>query len=45
MVEPEVAFATLSDNAKLAEDMLKYVFRAVLAERKDDLKFFEKTCR
>lgn len=42
MVEPEVAFATLVDNAKLAEDMLKYVFRAVLAERKDDLKFFEK---
>ena len=42
MVEPEVAFATLADNAKLAEDMLKYVFRAVLAERKDDLKFFEK---
>ena len=42
MVEPEVAFATLADNAKLAEDMLKYVFRAVLAERKDDLQFFEK---
>ena len=42
MVEPEVAFATLADNAKLAEDILKYVFRAVLAERKDDLKFFEK---
>ena len=42
MVEPEVAFATLADNAKLAEDMLKYVFRVVLAERKDDLKFFEK---
>ena len=42
MVEPEVAFATLADNAKLAEDMLKYVFRAVLTERKDDLKFFEK---
>ncbi|HHF6577622.1 TPA: asparagine--tRNA ligase [Haemophilus influenzae] len=42
MVEPEVAFATLEDNAKLAEDMLKYVFRAVLAERKDDLQFFEK---
>ncbi|VEH66876.1 asparaginyl-tRNA synthetase [Rodentibacter pneumotropicus] len=42
MVEPEVAFATLKDNAKLAEDMLKYVFRAVLDERKDDLTFFEK---
>ncbi len=42
MVEPEVAFATLADNAKLAEDMLKYVFNAVLKERMDDLKFFEK---
>lgn len=42
MVEPEVAFATLADNAKLAEDMLKYVFNAVLEERLDDLKFFEK---
>lgn len=42
MVEPEVAFATLADNAKLAEDMLKYVFNAVLTERMDDLKFFEK---
>ncbi|AWX15291.1 asparagine--tRNA ligase [Mergibacter septicus] len=42
MVEPEVAFATLADNAKLAEDMLKYVFNAVLTERLDDLKFFEK---
>ncbi|MBV7387639.1 asparagine--tRNA ligase [Pasteurellaceae bacterium TAE3-ERU1] len=41
MVEPEVAFADLSDNAKLAEDMLKYVFNAVLQERMDDLKFFE----
>ncbi|RDE87597.1 asparagine--tRNA ligase [Aggregatibacter aphrophilus] len=42
MIEPEVAFATLADNAKLAEDMLKYVFRAVLAERRDDLEFFAK---
>ena len=42
MVEPEVAFATLADNAKLAEDMLKYVFRAVLTERRDDLGFFAK---
>ena len=42
MIEPEVAFATLADNAKLAEDMLKYVFRAVLTERRDDLEFFAK---
>ncbi|WOT03668.1 asparagine--tRNA ligase [Shewanella youngdeokensis] len=40
MVEPEVAFADLDDAAKLAEDMLKYCFRAVLAECRDDLEFF-----
>ncbi|ABI39201.1 asparaginyl-tRNA synthetase [Shewanella sp. MR-4] len=40
MVEPEVAFATLSDIANLAEGMLKYAFNAVLAERMDDLQFF-----
>jgi asparaginyl-tRNA synthetase len=41
MVEPEVAFADLNDAAKLAEDMLKYVFKAVLEERADDLAFFD----
>ncbi len=40
MVEPEVAFADLDDVAKLSEDMLKYVFKAVLEERRDDLEFF-----
>ncbi|EEY71089.1 Asparagine--tRNA ligase [Grimontia hollisae] len=40
MVEPEVAFAELDDVAKLAEDMLKYVFKAVLEERRDDMEFF-----
>ncbi|MBM7073629.1 asparagine--tRNA ligase [Shewanella sp. 202IG2-18] len=40
MVEPEVAFADLNDIATLAEDMLKYAFKAVLAERRDDLEFF-----
>ncbi|WP_325894092.1 asparagine--tRNA ligase [Grimontia sp. NTOU-MAR1] len=40
MVEPEVAFAELDDVAKLAEDMLKFVFKAVLEERRDDLAFF-----
>ncbi len=42
MVEPEVAFANLADNAALAEKMLKYVFNAVLTERADDLQFFAK---
>jgi asparaginyl-tRNA synthetase len=40
MVEPEVAFADLNDIASLAEDMLKYVFKAVLDERRDDMEFF-----
>jgi asparaginyl-tRNA synthetase len=40
MIEPEVAFADLSDIAQLSEDMLKYVFKAVLAERADDMAFF-----
>ncbi|MFV9997248.1 MAG: asparagine--tRNA ligase [Arsenophonus endosymbiont of Dermacentor nuttalli] len=40
MVEPEVAFADLNDIASLAEKMLKYVFKAVLQQRNDDLTFF-----
>ena len=40
MVEPEIAFADLADCANLAEEMLKYVFRAVLKERPDDMAFF-----
>ncbi|MCL1633734.1 asparagine--tRNA ligase [Luteimonas sp. SX5] len=39
MIEPEIAFADLNDDAKLAEDFLKYLFRAVLTERADDLAF------
>ena len=40
MIEPEVAFADLDDVAKLSEEMLKYVFKAVLEERADDMAFF-----
>ncbi len=40
MIEPEVAFADLSDIAQLAEDMLKYVAAAVLKELPDDMQFF-----
>ncbi|MBB66935.1 MAG: asparagine--tRNA ligase [Rickettsiales bacterium] len=40
MIEPEVAFADLSDIAQLAEDMLKYVCKAVLEELPDDMNFF-----
>ena len=41
MVEPEIAFADLADDATLAEGLLKYVFKAVLDERPDDMAFFE----
>ncbi|WKS80151.1 asparagine--tRNA ligase [Edwardsiella tarda] len=40
MVEPEVAFADLDAIAGVAEGMLKYVFKAVLEERADDMAFF-----
>lgn len=40
MVEPEIAFANLNDDADLAEDFLKYLFNAVLNERSDDMAFF-----
>jgi asparaginyl-tRNA synthetase len=40
MIEPEIAFADLSDIADLAEACLKYLFRAELEERPDDMRFF-----
>ena len=41
MIEPEIAFADLADNATLAEALLKHIFRTVLEEREDDMAFFE----
>ncbi|MEA2671953.1 MAG: asparaginyl-tRNA synthetase [Chloroflexota bacterium] len=40
MVEPEIAFADLGDDADLAEGLLKSILRAVLDEREDDMRFF-----
>ena len=40
MVEPEIAFADLNDNADLAESILKNVITDVLNERADDMAFF-----
>jgi asparaginyl-tRNA synthetase len=40
MIEPEIAFADLKADADLAESFLKYIFKAVLNERPDDMKFF-----
>ena len=41
MIEPEIAFADLSDDATLAEALLKHIFNTVLSERADDMAFFE----
>ena len=42
MIEPEIAFADLHDDADLAEAYLKSIFGAVLSERADDLAFFDR---
>src|SRR5882672_4503988 len=41
MIEPEIAFADLSDNATLAERLLKFSFETLLKERADDMAFFD----
>ena len=41
MIEPEVAFADLKDNMRLAEDCLKSVLAEVLAGCDEDLAFLE----
>jgi len=40
MIEPEIAFADLAADADLAERFLKAIFKALLDERGDDMKFF-----
>ncbi len=41
MIEPEIAFADLNDDADLAEDFLKTIFTDLLNERPDDMNFFQ----
>ena len=40
MVEPEISFADLEDNMKLAEDMLTYVIKYVMDECPEEIQFF-----
>ncbi len=42
MIEPEMAFATLADNAELAEQFVKYLCRFALEECADDMAFFDR---
>lgn len=41
MIEPEVAFNDLNDNAQLAEDLLKYVIQYALDNCEDELEFLK----
>ncbi len=41
MVEPEIAFADLDDDAALAESFLKHCIQEVLTQRPDDMAFFQ----
>jgi asparaginyl-tRNA synthetase len=41
MIEPEVAFADLTDNMQLAEDLLKYVIAYALKTCPDELEFLK----
>jgi len=41
MIEPEIAFADLNDNADLAEALLKFTFSLLLKERPEDMAFFD----
>ena len=40
MIEPEMAFADLSDDMDIAEDMLKYIIRFVLDNAPEEMAFF-----
>lgn len=40
MIEPEIAFADLTDNMMLAENMLKYVISYVLENAPEEMAFF-----
>ena len=40
MIEPEIAFADLNDDMKLAEDMIKYIITYVLEKAPEEMNFF-----
>ncbi len=40
MIEPEITFADLNDNMRLAEDMIKYIIRYVMENAPEEMKFF-----
>ncbi len=41
MIEPEIAFADLTDDINLAEDFIKYMIRAAFERLPDEMAFFD----
>ena len=41
MIEPEIAFADIYDNMRLAEDMMKYLISYILEKAKEEMDFFD----
>ena len=42
MIEPEMAFADIDDDAQLAEDYVRYLMKDILENCQEDLDFFDK---
>ncbi|MGH8689621.1 MAG: asparagine--tRNA ligase, partial [Burkholderiales bacterium] len=41
MIEPEIAFADLADDAALAESLLRFIFEKLLEQNPQDMAFFD----
>ena len=44
MIEPEIAFADLSDDMRLAEDMIKYIISLCAGERSGGDELLQPVC-
>jgi asparaginyl-tRNA synthetase len=42
MIEPEIAFAELTDNMELAENMVKYIINYILENAPEEMEFFNR---
>lgn len=40
MIEPEIAFADLTEDMRLAEDMIKYLIRYIMENASEEMEFF-----
>lgn len=40
MIEPEIAFADLNDDMRLAEDMIRFILKEVMDSAKEEMDFF-----